>query len=62
MIASNQQFIQMHLQRIEMLHAKEIQIAAQITVQGLVQIEDQEREEFAGTKMLIVIDYIFDTT
>ena len=45
-----------------MIHAKEIQIAAQITVQGLVQIEDQEGEEFAGTKMLIVIDYIFDTT
>ena len=45
-----------------MIHAKEIQIAAQITVQGMVRIEDQEREEFAGTKTLIVIDYIFDTT
>ena len=45
-----------------MIYAKEIQIAAQITVQGMVQIEDQENEEFAGTKTLIVIDYIFKST
>ena len=45
-----------------MIHAKEIQIAAQITVQAMVRIEDQENEEFAGTKTLIVINYIFKST
>ena len=45
-----------------MIHAKEIQIAAQITVQGMVRIEDQENEEFAGTNPLIVINYIFKST